>query len=338
MRQRSVKTETDGNRKREEDNSPKSKKKKGKPGFNKHQSKSNERPTCKTYTRRHWGQCRSDQQAKPCGICKKTGHKTLECKDLKDVVCYGCGEKGHIKTNCLKAAKEDTSKPGGAKKGNVRAFQMNAREAVNDNNIITGTFLINIFARVLFDSGADKSFVDLKFSKLLNLPIRTLDITYEVELADGTIESASSILDGGFISIKNHTIPISLLPMKLVGFDVVLGIDWLSHNQACIACDKKLIEIKTPSGEMITIQGDIHYGLPEKVSLLKASKCLKSGCVIYMAQVTVAKPKPKIKDFSVISVYPDVFPKELPSLPLERQVEFRIDILPRAAPVAIAPY
>ena len=65
---------------------------------------------------------------------------------------------------------------------------MNAGEAVNDNNVITGTFFINnVYARVLFDSGADKSFIDHKFSALLNLPIRTLDITYDVELADGTI-------------------------------------------------------------------------------------------------------------------------------------------------------
>ncbi|XP_021975472.1 uncharacterized protein LOC110870595 [Helianthus annuus] len=248
------------------------------------------------------GQCTIDSQAKPCGICKKKGHKTLECKNLKDVVCYGCNEKGHIKINCPKNVK----KPDEAKKGNVRAFQLNVKQAVNDENVIRCTFLINdIYARALFDSGADKSFVDLKFSQLLNLPIRTLDIKYEVELADGSLETASTILDGCSISIKNHSIPLSLLPMKLAGFDVVLGMDWLSHNQARTAC---------------------------------VSKCLKSGCVIYMAHVTVDEPKPKIEDIPVISDYPNVFPDKLPGLPPERQVEFRIDIMPGAAPVARAPY
>ncbi|XP_021985987.1 uncharacterized protein LOC110882217 [Helianthus annuus] len=192
--------------KREDENSQKSKKK-GKFGFHKknHQG-SDDRPVCKTCNRKHGGQCRQDQQAKPCGIYKKTGHKAIDCKDLKDAICYGCGEKGHIKTNCPKNAK----KPGEAKKGNARAFQMNAREAVNDNNVITSTFLINdVYARVLFVSGADKSSVDLKFSKLLNLPIRTLDITYEIELADGTLDTASFILDGCSLSNKNHSIPFS---------------------------------------------------------------------------------------------------------------------------------
>ncbi|GKE90015.1 putative reverse transcriptase domain-containing protein, partial [Tanacetum coccineum] len=36
--------------------------------------------------------------------------------------------------------------------------------------------------------------------------------------------------------------------------------------------------------------------------------------------------------------FPEVFPEELPGLPPPRQVEFRIDLVPRAAPVARAPY
>ncbi|XP_021985732.1 uncharacterized protein LOC110881900 [Helianthus annuus] len=126
--------------------------------------------------------------------------------------------------------------------------------------------------------------------------------------------------------------------MKLAGFDIVIGMDWLSFNHTQIACDKKQVMIKTPSGESITIQGDTHYGLPDQVTMLKASKCLKNGCVIYMAQVTVDMPKPKIEDIPVVTKYPDVFSEELSSLPPERQVEFRIDIIPGAAPVARAPY
>nr|GFC77663.1 putative reverse transcriptase domain-containing protein [Tanacetum cinerariifolium] len=36
--------------------------------------------------------------------------------------------------------------------------------------------------------------------------------------------------------------------------------------------------------------------------------------------------------------FPEVFPEELPGLPLTRPVEFQIDLLPGAAPVARAPY
>ncbi|XP_021986371.1 uncharacterized protein LOC110882730 [Helianthus annuus] len=317
VRNKSGKASDEGKRKREDESSHRSDKKKN--GNSEHKKSSNykknshqsgEKPLCKTCKKHHFGKCRLDSQPKPCGICKSKDHKTLECKNMKNATCYGCNEKGHKRTNCPKNPK----KPEEAKKTNARIFQMNAKEAVQNDNVITGVFLINdVYARVLFDSGADKSFVDNKFSKMLNMPIKTLDIKYEVELADGTIETASKILDGCFISIRIHSFSLSLLPMKLAGFDIVIGMDWLSLNQAQISGDKKQVIIKTPYGESIIIQGDTQYGLPDQVSMLKASKCSKKCCVIYMAQVTIDEPKPKIEDIPVISEYSDVFPEELPA-------------------------
>ncbi|KAJ0432655.1 putative nucleotidyltransferase, Ribonuclease H [Helianthus annuus] len=345
VRLRAVKSSEENKRKREDDTSRRSEKRHK--GNNDHRKgsgfkkgdQSGEKPRCKNCKRHHFGKCRleanSQSHEKRCGICKSTDHKALDCKKMNDATCFGCNEKGHIRPNCPKNAK----KADVGKKTNARVFRMDAKEAVLDDNVITGTFLVNdVFARVLFDSGADKSFVDDKFCKLLNLPVKTLSVKYEVELADGTIETASTVLDGCVISIRNHSFPLSLLPFKLAGFDIVIGMDWLSSNQAQILCNRKQVVVKTPSGESLTIQGDTQHGLPEQVSMLKASRCMQKGCVIYMAQVTIDEPKPKIEDIPVISEYPEVFPEELPGLPPDRQVEFRIDIIPGAAPVARAPY
>ncbi|KAF5762870.1 putative nucleotidyltransferase, Ribonuclease H [Helianthus annuus] len=334
-------------RKREDDTSRKSGKKhrgngEGKKGSEaRKEGQADGRPHCKVCKKPHSGKCRfasgsqSQQKTPSCGLCKSKEHKTVECKKIKDATCFNCNEKGHIKSNCPKYAKKAEE----TKKSNARIFRLDAKEAVKDDTVLTGTFLVNnIFARVLFDSGADKSFVDQKFCQLLNMPIKTLDVKYEVELADGTIETVSTVLEGCEISIRNHSFPLSLLPFKLAGFDIVLGMDWLSHNQAQIICGKRQIVLKTPSGESLTIRGDTQYGLPEDVSMLKASRCLNRGCVIYMAQVIIEEPKPKIEDLPVISEYPEVFPEELPGLPPDRQVEFRIDIIPGAAPIARAPY
>ncbi|XP_022033114.1 uncharacterized protein LOC110934240 [Helianthus annuus] len=91
-------------RKREKDNS-KTSKKKGKLELNKNQQKSNKKLVCKTCYKRHWGQCRMEQRPRPCGICKSTSHPSHECRDIKNAVCFGCGEKGHIKTTCPKSVK-----------------------------------------------------------------------------------------------------------------------------------------------------------------------------------------------------------------------------------------
>ncbi|GKG50242.1 hypothetical protein Tco_0521342, partial [Tanacetum coccineum] len=56
-------------------------------------------------------------------------------------------------------------------------------------------------------------------------------------------------------------------------------------------------------------------------------------------QVAKQESKEKrLEDVPVIRDFPEVFPEELPGLPLPRKVEFRIDLIPGAAPVARAPY
>ncbi|GJZ60897.1 putative reverse transcriptase domain-containing protein, partial [Tanacetum coccineum] len=45
-----------------------------------------------------------------------------------------------------------------------------------------------------------------------------------------------------------------------------------------------------------------------------------------------------MEDVPIIHDFPEVFLEELPGLPPPRQIEFRIDLIPGAAPVARAPY
>ncbi|GJY93584.1 hypothetical protein Tco_0509366 [Tanacetum coccineum] len=48
--------------------------------------------------------------------------------------------------------------------------------------------------------------------------------------------------------------------------------------------------------------------------------------------------KKRLEDVPIVQDFPEVFPKDLPGLPPTRQVEFQIDLVPGAAPVARAPY
>ncbi|GJY22414.1 hypothetical protein Tco_0396072 [Tanacetum coccineum] len=67
------------------------------------------------------------------------------------------------------------------------------------------------------------------------------------------------------------------------------------------------------------------------------------GCPVFLANVTTKETKDKskekrIEDMPIIQDFPEVFPEDLPSLPPTRQVEFQIDLVPGAAPVARASY
>ncbi|GKG15659.1 hypothetical protein Tco_0357982 [Tanacetum coccineum] len=72
-------------------------------------------------------------------------------------------------------------------------------------------------------------------------------------------------------------------------------------------------------------------------------KYMLKGCHVFLAHVTTKKTEDKserkrLEDVPIIQDFPKVFPKDLPGLPLTRQVEFQIDLIPGAAPVARAPY
>ncbi|GKC26752.1 putative reverse transcriptase domain-containing protein [Tanacetum coccineum] len=90
------------------------------------------------------------------------------------------------------------------------------------------------------------------------------------------------------------------------------------------------LEGKTP-----VIEGDRNNARLKIVSCIKAQKYTEKGCKLFLAQVTEQESKEKrLEDVPVIRD----FPKELPGLPPPRQVEFRTDLIPGAAPVARAPY
>ncbi|GKE59374.1 hypothetical protein Tco_1498559, partial [Tanacetum coccineum] len=92
---------------------------------------------------------------------------------------------GSFKRN--KCPNKKDQQDGGAR---GRAYVIRIGEPQQDLNVVTGTFpLNNHYASILSDSGADKSFVSAAFSTLINIAPSTLDISYDVELANGKVVS-----------------------------------------------------------------------------------------------------------------------------------------------------
>ncbi|GKG29994.1 hypothetical protein Tco_0419892, partial [Tanacetum coccineum] len=59
------------------------------------------------------------------------------------------------------------------------------------------------------------------------------------------------------------------------------------------------------------------------------------GCQVFMIQVMEKKSdEKKLEDIPVVKEFPDIFPEDLSGNPLVRQVEFQIDLIPGAAPIA----
>ncbi|GJZ01679.1 putative reverse transcriptase domain-containing protein [Tanacetum coccineum] len=78
-------------------------------------------------------------------------------------------------------------------------------------------------------------------------------------------------------------------------------------------------------------------------NVVAAQKYMERGFPIFLAHVTAKEvedksEKKRLEDVSIVQDFPEVFPEDLPGLPPTRQVEFQIDLVPGAAPVARAPY
>ncbi|GKC30941.1 putative reverse transcriptase domain-containing protein, partial [Tanacetum coccineum] len=206
-------------------------------------------------------------------------------------------------------------------------------------NVVTSTFLLNNrYAFVLFDSGFDRSFMDTRFNSMLDIDPIKIGASYEVELVDERVVSTNTVLKGCTLNLVNHVFEIDLMLIELGTFDVIIGMDWLVKHDAVIVCGEKVVRI--PYGnKMLIVESDKGMSRLKVISCIKARKYVERGCYLFLAHVTENKSKEKrMEDVLVIRDFLEVFPEELPRLPPPRQVEFRIDLVPGAAPVARAPY
>nr|GEU98411.1 putative reverse transcriptase domain-containing protein [Tanacetum cinerariifolium] len=142
-----------------------------------------------------------------------------------------------------------------------KAYVLGGGEANLDSSVVTGTFLLNNrYAFMLFDSGADRSFMSSTFSALLDVIPSTLDVSYVVELADRRIAKTNIVLRGCMLGLLGHPFNIDLMPVELGSFDVIIGMDWLVNHHAMIVCDEKIIRI--PYGDEVRIVQEDLLGLP----------------------------------------------------------------------------
>ncbi|XP_040996120.1 uncharacterized protein LOC121242300 [Juglans microcarpa x Juglans regia] len=122
----------------------------------------------------------------------------------------------------------------------ARVFALTSGEAEDKNDVITGTLsLFSNNATVLFDSGATHSFVSMTYARLCTLETKKLKSKLLVATPTGNSVVCDEFLPGSPVTIEGRSMPADLIGFNMIGFDVILGMDWLARYQASIDCFKK---------------------------------------------------------------------------------------------------
>nr|GEU74799.1 putative reverse transcriptase domain-containing protein [Tanacetum cinerariifolium] len=232
--------------------------------------------------------------------------------------CFKCGALGHFKRDCPKLR----NKNGGNRNAQGWVYAVRNAPMNPNSNVVMGTFLLNNrYASILFDTGTDRSFISTAFSSLVNIDPTLLGSSYDVALADEKIVGIDTIIRGYTLNFLNHSFNLDLMLVELGSFDVIIGIDWLRRCHDVIVCDEKLVQI--PYGnETLTFRGNKSYnGIEYQLIVISCSKAqvyMAKGCQIFLAQISAKKEEDKSSS--------------------ARPVEFQIDLILGAAPVARSPY
>ncbi|GJT37920.1 putative reverse transcriptase domain-containing protein [Tanacetum coccineum] len=165
------------------------------------------KPLCSKCNYHHDGQC-----APKCHKCNRVSHLARDCRST-----------GHFKRDCPKLKNNNHGNQGGNGNALAKVYAVGRAGTNPDSNVVTGTFLLNNrYASVLFDTGADRSFVSTAFSSQIDITPSTLDHYYDVELADGRIIRLNTIIRGCTLNFLNHPFNIDLMPVELGSLDVII--------------------------------------------------------------------------------------------------------------------
>nr|GFC74937.1 reverse transcriptase domain-containing protein [Tanacetum cinerariifolium] len=171
---------------------------------------------------------------------------------------------------------------------------------------------------MLFDTGADRSFVPTAFSSKFDIAPTVLDHDYAVELADGRIVSVNTVIRSCTLNFLNHPFNIDLMPVEMGSFDVIIGMDWLSRYQVVLVCTDKIVRISW-GRETLIFHGDRSNQENETqlniISCAKTQKYMLKGYQVFLAHVTIKEAegkskKKRLENVPIVRDFPKVFPED----------------------------
>ncbi|KAA0053247.1 DNA/RNA polymerases superfamily protein [Cucumis melo var. makuwa] len=284
------------------------------------------RTQCTSCGRNHRGQCLVG--AGVCYQCGQPGHFKKDCPQLNMTVQgdQGVGSQTVEQSRVSVVPTEGTS--GARQKGVVgrprqqgKVYAMTQQEVEDAPDVITGTILIcNVPADVLFDPGATHSFVSSIFLTKLNRMLEPLSEGLAIYTPVGDVLLVNEVLRNCEVLVEGIRLLVDLLPLELQSLDEGSG-------------------FRKPGFVEMVFRGMRKVVSRSLISVLKAKKLLRKGCIAFLAHIVVVqREKLKPEDVPVVKEFLDIFPDDLSGLPPDREIEFTIELLPGTTPISQASY
>ncbi|CAA7054231.1 unnamed protein product [Microthlaspi erraticum] len=204
---------------------------------------------------------------------------------------------------------------------------------------ITGTLLVGGFeSHVLFDSGASNCFITPERAEKSGIRSSAGESAGMVKVAGGGFLSTLGRARGVEIEIAGQSMPADLVISPVELYDVILGMDWLSHYRVHLDCYRGRVVFERDAGRLV-YQGVRPTSGSIVISAIQAEQLLERGCEAYLATISMSESGAGVVmgDIEVVQDFEDVF-QSLKGLPPSRSDPFTIELEPGTAPISKTPY
>ena len=222
----------------------------------------------------------------------------------------------------------------------AQAYAMRAVEDQDAPGVIAGSFtLYNNEIHALIDPGSTRSYVCIEqlSDKLPSIEPLAYDMLVTSPLRHSV--RVNRVYKNSPLIVHDREFSVDLIALTFHEFDLILGMNWLSKHWAIVDCDKKTLLLKCFDLSEVTVQGIRSELMSNAISTMQVRRFLKQGCEAFLDLVLDSKRgQVNLEDIPMIKEFSDVFLKELPDLPPEREVDLSIEVVQGTTSIFRVPY